>query len=265
MGRKSVLGENVILELYVVITVIALVIGPVYANQNHGASIAEKKHVARKYVQSRVNAAIVQEITKHHHLNVQFLYSWLITGNITSTYLKTIRHNPCKIQLFNLNMKLLFINCQSFKTAYGINDIVDKYDIDLLCLNETFENTNNPVRYKNWNILSSPRPDKSRGGAVICIKPSLNYVVEHVKEKELKFIEMTCVKITFKHNKTYNVWCPYIPPEKTALMEDICKHLSKDISVNTIIVGDLNAKSFQWNNVENRHGKMLEECMTQTK
>jgi hypothetical protein len=36
------------------------------------------------------------------------------------------------------------------------------------------------------------------------------------------------------------------------------------MSENTILVGDLNVKSYQWNNGnENSHGRLLEDCMTQ--
>ena len=53
-------------------------------------------------------------------------------------------------------MRILFINCQSFKTAYGLSDTIEKYDIDVLCLNETFEKDNNRLFYKDWKIYSSP-------------------------------------------------------------------------------------------------------------
>ncbi|VDI25108.1 Hypothetical predicted protein [Mytilus galloprovincialis] len=163
-------------------------------------------------------------------------------------------------------MKILFINCQSFNTAYGLNSTIEKYDVDILCLNETFENTNNPVKLKDWTVYSSPRPNKSRGGTAICIRPSLNYISEHIISKQLDSIEMTCVKITFKDKKIINIWCPYIPPEKPYLMDELCKHINNKITDNTVIVGDLNAKSYQWNNkTENIHGKLLEECMNKSK
>jgi hypothetical protein len=34
-------------------------------------------------------------------------------------------------------MRILFINCQSFKTAFGLSDTIEKYD------NETFEKDKN--------------------------------------------------------------------------------------------------------------------------
>ena len=49
-------------------------------------------------------------------------------------------------------MKILFINCQSFKTAYGLSDTIEKYDIDVLCLNETFEKDKNRL-FSESNIF----------------------------------------------------------------------------------------------------------------
>ena len=55
-------------------------------------------------------------------------------------------------------MRILFVNCQSFKTAYRLSDTIEKYNIDVLCLNETFEKNNNCLFYKDWKIYSSPPP-----------------------------------------------------------------------------------------------------------
>ena len=161
-------------------------------------------------------------------------------------------------------MRILFINCQSFKTAYGLSDTIEKYDIDVLCLNETFEKDKNRLFYKDWKIYSSPRPNQTRGGAAICLKPSINYVSQQIFNEQMQTIEMTCVKIIFKDQQILNIWCPYVPPEKPKLMEELCNHINRKMSENTILVGDLNAKSYQWNNGnENSHGRLLEDCMTQ--
>jgi hypothetical protein len=79
----------------------------------------------------------------------------------------------------------------------------------------------------------------------------------------MQTIEMTCVKISFKDQQILNICCPYVPPEKPKLMEELCNHINRKMSENTILV-DLNAKSYQWNNGnENSHGRLLEDCMTQ--
>jgi hypothetical protein len=38
-------------------------------------------------------------------------------------------------------------NCSSTSGAYGLSDTIEKYDIDVLCLNETFEKDKNRLFY----------------------------------------------------------------------------------------------------------------------
>jgi hypothetical protein len=46
----------------------------------------------------------------------------------------------------------------------------------------------------------------------------------------LQTIEMTCVKISFKDQQILNIWCPYVPPEKPKLMEELCNHINRKMS-----------------------------------
>jgi endonuclease/exonuclease/phosphatase family metal-dependent hydrolase len=63
------------------------------------------------------------------------------------------------------------------------------------------------------------------------------------------------------YQQILNIWCPYVPPEKPKLMEELCNHINRKMSENTILVGDLNAKSYQWNNGnENSHGWFQANC-----
>ncbi|CAG2201657.1 unnamed protein product [Mytilus edulis] len=162
-------------------------------------------------------------------------------------------------------MRLLFINAQSFKTAVELKDIVRNYDIDILCINETFESKQNPLKFENWQIFSSPRPDKSRGGSAICIKPNLEFVAERRQQYEKYDFEMVCLEIKDQQNKKINLWVPYITPENTEHMKKLCLEINTQKLENLVILGDLNAKSFEWNNkTENKHGELLEQCMTKT-
>ncbi|XP_071124249.1 uncharacterized protein [Mytilus edulis] len=162
-------------------------------------------------------------------------------------------------------MRLLFINAQSFKTAVELKDIVRNYDIDILIINETFESKQNPLKFENWQIFSSPRPDKSRGGSAICIKPNLEFVAERRQQYEKYDFEMVCLEIKDQQNKKINLWVPYITPENTEHMKKLCLEINTQKLGNLVILGDLNAKSFEWNNkTENKHGELLEQCMTKT-
>ncbi|CAG2257087.1 unnamed protein product [Mytilus edulis] len=77
---------------------------------------------------------------------------------------------------------------------------------------------------------------------------------------------MVSIEVKDSKNKTFHLWVPYIPPEKPELMKKLCTHIEQQNLNNLILVGDLNAKSFEWNNaVENKHGELLEQCMTTSK
>jgi len=233
-------------------------IAQLHVIQKNGLTTVEKRTVQKTFVSSQVNAVIVTVNIEYHLHIVQFLKDSKIKERIVSFF-----QHPSAVKN---KMRILFINCQSFKTAYGLSDTIEKYNIDILCLNETFENDKNPVRFKDWNVYSSPRPNQTRGGVAICIKPNSNFISEQIKNNQLQSIEMTCVKITFKDSQTQNIWCPYVPPDKPNLMEDLCKQITEKMPENTIIIGDFNAKSYQWNNInENSHGKLLEDTMTQNK
>ena len=63
-------------------------------------------------------------------------------------------------------MKILSINCQSWKTAKAdIEHIVDNYCVDILCLTETFESEKEPVTFMNWSKVSKCRKG---GGGLFC-------------------------------------------------------------------------------------------------
>ena len=65
-------------------------------------------------------------------------------------------------------MKFLSLNCQSFKTAKkDISNLVDNYNLDILCLTETWESDSEKVQFKNWQILSRPRKQNAHGGVAI--------------------------------------------------------------------------------------------------
>jgi len=160
-------------------------------------------------------------------------------------------------------MKILFLNTQSFKTANGLKEICENYQVDILCMNETFESEKNHVTFGDWKTFSSPRPNKARGGAAICLKPSTDFIGHRSSNKEINSIEMVTLEIKDCNKRSFNLWVPYVPPDRPELMKELCNHIEKNNMDNLILVGDFNAKSYEWNNKsENRHGELLEQCMS---
>ncbi|CAG2243558.1 unnamed protein product [Mytilus edulis] len=235
-----------------VLIVIALVIVLISVLFKIDASIVDKKNVQIIItVPAKHSVQIVKETIKLHRLNAQCIYRLSTRQNFAQLYKY-------------YNMKLLFINAQSFRTAFGIHDVIEKYNIDILCLNETFETASTPVTYKDWKVYSTPRKGQARGGSAILIKPNLNFVCKRKSEYELDTIEMVCLEIQDRSNKIFNLWVPYVPPEKAVLMKSLCDAVKLSKLKNLILLGDFNAKSLEWNNVkDNSHGLILEECMTE--
>ncbi|CAG2203499.1 unnamed protein product [Mytilus edulis] len=160
--------------------------------------------------------------------------------------------------IYIFNMKILFLNTQSFKTATGLKELCEKYNVDILCINESFESEKNPLSYGDWKPITSPRPNKARGGSAIFLKPSNHFIGQRQEHLELKDIEMVSIEVKDSKNKTFHLWVPYILPEKPELMKKLCTHIEQQNLNNLILVGDLNAKSFEWNNtVENKHDKLI--------
>lgn len=158
-------------------------------------------------------------------------------------------------------MKILQINCQSWKTAkYSIGNIVDNCDIDLLCLSETFESEKEPVKFRNWSKLSKPRKDGYGGVAILYKDSEDGLIVERKQELEEESVEMICVKVTVDPQRTFLLVAAYIPPDKKEQMVGFVKVLQKCKRYKHLVVaGDLNAKSMNWNNSKsNVCGTVLE-------
>ena len=76
-------------------------------------------------------------------------------------------------------MRLLSLNCQSWSIAkISVNSFISNYNLDILCLSETWEKDNNPVNFQSWTSFSKPRKNnEGHGGAAILSRPSENHYI----------------------------------------------------------------------------------------
>ena len=89
-------------------------------------------------------------------------------------------------------MKIFSINCQSWKTAKSnFGEIVDNYNIDVLCLTETFETVKEPVSFRQWSKISKPRKD-GYGGVAILYKDSDTGVILEIKKRIWRMKMLKC-------------------------------------------------------------------------
>ena len=61
----------------------------------------------------------------------------------------------------------LILNRDWYSAVTPQNDLyelVDRYDVDFLCLIETWENKDKPIKFRDWKIFTRPRLGSSHGG-----------------------------------------------------------------------------------------------------
>jgi len=118
-------------------------------------------------------------------------------------------------------MKLLFLNAQAISTAYQqLVNIVDKYDVDIVCINETHQSEHKKMTFLDWQVYDEPRKGRKGGGIAICINShKTNFTATRCAEYDDKNYEAVAVSIHTDTNYTFNLLSPYIPPEETEQLE----------------------------------------------
>ena len=141
---------------------------------------------------------------------------------------------------------------------------MENYDIDFLCLNETWESKDKPIHFENWKSFKRPRPGSNLGGVAIFVNQSkVTYMLEQNFDLEDNYLECVSLKIKSNLNKELNLLVPYIPSGKDDQLKLFSDKLSGSRLKNVIVMGDLNAKSMEWNNAQgNSGGIIVEEMLT---
>lgn len=165
----------------------------------------------------------------------------------------------------NLNLNLSFWNCRSItKRKQYLPYILEQYQIDAICLAETFLNDNHEFSFPGYNFVSCER-DEHGGGVATLIKNNLKYTVLNNELKNLvrlcnkNRVEILIIKIYSNESldKFINIITIYSPPRPSTphTAPDFWKKffdLIKNLQ-NLIICGDFNAKNSLWNNSNNRN------------
>ena len=138
--KNSILKRNGIIRSLVATIAILLVTAQEFVQIKGNVSIVDQKIASWKTVIKNLHVAIVEKTTKLLHQNVKYSRKFLIKENLPI---------PCNIFYITIIMKILFINAQSFRTAYGLSDLVDNYNIDILCINETFESQHASIKFRD--------------------------------------------------------------------------------------------------------------------
>jgi hypothetical protein len=167
-------------------------------------------------------------------------------SNTISLSNKIAKHN---------NLKILHWNCNHLKNKIEfIENLIEKYDPDVISLNEIKCNEIMKNVYLNFNNMTSyTKLRNEKGGGVALL------VKSNIEQEEIKLTlpnEIIGVKLKINNKFETNIFTLYNPPNnliKKDLFDIISKHK------NFILIGDLNAKVKA--NDENIVGKQLIETL----
>ena len=242
---------------FVVLIVTVLVILAKCAFISLGVSTAEERSIVIFIAQHQFVAQIVEDLIAPVHLSVQHSEKFLEREELVLLYRKDSNYMTI--------MKFLLLNAESFNTAkYDVLDIVNKYDIDFLCLNETWEEKKKPISFQIWKTLSKPRHNGIHGGVAIFINPKKSTcITEATNDFNDENLECVSIKIKTNLNVEVNLVVAYEPPNKNDQLKTLVSKVQKLGKKNIVLLGDLNAKSKECHNsVANTAGSVVEDLMT---
>lgn len=159
-------------------------------------------------------------------------------------------------------MRILSLNCQSWNTAKSsVNYVVDNNSIDLLCLSETFESIQEPLKFRCWSKISRARGDGYGGVAILYKDDEDGVYIQRRAELEDHEVEAICAEVSVKSKESFLLITAYIPPQKNDQMLGLIKIIKncKSKFHHVLVTGDFNAKSLAWNNIKvNTCGTLLD-------
>ena len=160
-------------------------------------------------------------------------------------------------------MRLLQLNTRAYSTSKNyLSDFVDKENIDVFFGTETW-GTSESISFKDWNskdLIKNRKPDPnsdrisdSEGGVASFARPSCKIVAR--KDFDIfDNLEVVWAQI-FVLGKIINVANIYIPPDRSDQLQQFVENIDfvKSKSDDPNIVGDLNARSYAWENWHKFH------------
>ena len=257
MVRQHILKKNGVLKLFAVIIAIGLATSVKSAPTRPDVEFVPVKNILRQSVPTQASVLIVKETIQPHQNIAQY------TSKCSSYKDLVCCANHRKRNSFI--MRLLSLNCQSWSTAKSsVTSITSNYNLDILCLSETWEKDTCPIHFKSWSTFSKPRKNnEGHGGVAILSKASEDFYIKRRQDLEKDNVEAICADIVLKDGFSFLLIVAYIPPDQTEQMKMFSELLkSCSSSKNVIITGDFNAKSQEWHNTTlNGNGKILENFL----
>ena len=159
----------------------------------------------------------------------------------------------------------LHINCQSIVNdtkKLQLQNFIKKYEAKIIGLNETFLQPQHSFEIENFEIVRSDRSQKRGGGTALCVHQSIKF--EQIMIPDNRQGSAVGIQIKINNNKDLAIFAVYCSPSEP-INENLFEYLKKSYK-NIIILGDLNAKSYQWYcNETNARGESLENLLESSK
>lgn len=172
-----------------------------------------------------------------------------------------------KLNIIEINVNSLI----KLNRRYDLCSFLNKYNPDLVLLNETKLNVRHKITFEDYNLIRNDRVNAKRGGGTaILIKNGIKYNNYTNKTiNSFKFLEVCIIKLPLPSNKTLYVISAYYPSGNN------CSHFKNEFlqlfeSLNLqnpnflyILAGDLNCKHSDWGNTNcNTKGNLLKEWLS---
>lgn len=116
--------------------------------------------------------------------------------------------------------------------------LIFTFNLDIICLNETFLKPKKRFLFKGYKIFRFDRPGTTDGGGVaILVREGIS--VADLGGRDIDGVDIQKVEVQLTGNKKLRVAAVYCPPDKL-ITDDVIDYLRADRGI--VICGDLNAK-----------------------
>ena len=163
------------------------------------------------------------------------------------------------------NLRLLQININgcSERSVFALNKYANERAADIICISETkVGNDCDRFTLDNFTKMSKANQDHRSGGVALLVHHSI--ASDRVEELERPSVDVIVAVVTVKNNRFLfcSVYCPPNNVQKFRETLKLLKQVDKQRDFYrcsaTIIMGDLNARHFNWNDkICNLAGKEL--------
>ena len=132
-----------------------------------------------------------------------------------------------------------------------------KPKLSFICIQETHLKSSSSLNIEGYNILSNCRKDRRGGGTAILIDNLIPFRIIEPSNDDIEYTEIETVLVDA--TSPLRIVSIYLPPNQKI---DSIKLSSVFSDLNTVVVGDFNAKNPLWgSNIADARGNTVSKCL----